>query len=435
VASDDSADAAFPDSMPYSISPTLDAVVEPPIPEIRAWVAGREPPPGMALIDAARAVPDRPPPGALTDHLAGRLAEPGMELYTEILGMPALRAAFAESLSRRYGGSIEPAQVGITAGGNQAFAVAMMGLAGPGDEVLLPLPYYWNHKMWLDMLGVRSVHLPFRPDRGAVPDPADAAARITSRTRAIVLVTPNNPTGAVYPPETLAAFAALARAHRVALVLDETYKDFLPPPPDESGREAGGGPLPPSAPHALLAAPDWPDTVVQIHSFSKVFGLTGYRVGAVVAGGPLMRQIGKAMDCVAICAPRVGQEAALYGLRHLDSWVAGNRAALAARLVGLRSLFAAARTPYEIVSAGAFFAYVRHPFAGRSAVDVARSLAQERFVLCLPGSAFGPEQESFLRIAVSNLDMPSIAELAARLAASGRNANRGGDVAGLLAEA
>src|SRR5689334_20944275 len=320
--------------MPYPINPTLDAVTEPPIPEIRAWIAGREPVPGLALIDAARAVPDRPPPGALTDHLAVRLAEPDMALYTEILGMPALRTAFAESLSRRYGGSVEPAQVGITAGGNQAFAVAMMGLAGPGDEVLLPLPYYWNHKMWLDMLGVRSVYLPFRPDRAAVPDPADAAARITPRTRAIVLVTPNNPTGAVYPPETLAAFAALARAHGIALVVDETYKDFLPLA-DGAGVPDG---LP--APHALLAAPDWPDAVVQIHSFSKVFGLTGYRVGAVVAGERLMREIGKAMDCVAICAPRVGQEAALYGLRHLDSWVTGNRAALAARLAALRKAFA-----------------------------------------------------------------------------------------------
>jgi hypothetical protein len=418
--------------MPYPINPTLDAVVEPPIPEIRAWVAGREPPPGMALIDAARAVPEGPPPGALTDHLAARLAEPGMALYTEILGMPTLRAAFAEWLSRRYGGIIEPAQVGITAGGNQAFAVAMMGLAGPGDEVLLPLPYYWNHKMWLDMLGVRSVYLPFRPDRAAMPDPADAAARITPRTRAIVLVTPNNPTGAVCPPETLASFAALARAHGIALVLDETYKDFLPLPPDGAGR-ASGGRAPPPAPHALLAAPDWPDTVVQIHSFSKVFGLTGYRVGAVVAGERLMRQVGKAMDCVAICAPRVGQEAALYGLRHLDSWVAGNRAALAGRLAALRSAFAAAGTPYEIVSAGAFFAYVRHPFAGTAAADVARRLAEEHFVLCIPGSAFGPEQEPFLRIAVSNLDMPSIAELAARLAASGRDTERCGGAARLRA--
>ncbi|HEY0525303.1 MAG TPA: aminotransferase, partial [Stellaceae bacterium] len=395
-------------------------VIEPPIPEIRAWVAGREPPPGLALIDAARAVPDRPPPGALTDHLAVRFAEPDMALYTEILGMPALRAAFAESLSRRYGGSVEPSQVGITAGGNQAFAVAMMGLAGPGDEVLLPLPYYWNHKMWLDMLGVRSIYLPFRPDRAAVPDPADAAARITPRTRAIVLVTPNNPTGAVYSPETLASFAALARAHGLALVLDETYKDFLPLPPAD-GADAGSAP---PAPHALLAAPDWPDTVVQIHSFSKVFGLTGYRVGAVVAGERLMRQVGKAMDCVAICAPRVGQEAALYGLRHLDSWAAGNRAALAGRIGALRSAFAAAGTPYEIVSAGAFFAYVRHPFAGIAAAEVARRLAQEHFVLCIPGSAFGPEQEAFLRIAVSNLDMPSIAELAVRLAASSRESER-----------
>ena len=92
-----------------------------------------------------------------------------------------------------------------TAGCNQGFCLATLALAQVGDEIILPLPYYFNHQMWFDMQGIRAVHLPFRPERGGVPDPEDAARLITERTRAIVLVTPNNPTGAVYQPEIIAA--------------------------------------------------------------------------------------------------------------------------------------------------------------------------------------------------------------------------------------
>src|SRR3546814_17530242 len=113
--------------------------------------------------------------------------------------------------------------------------------------------------MWLEMVGITPVHLPFRPDRGGVPDPADAAARIGPKTRAIVLVTPNNPTGAVYPPEVIAEFHALARTHGIALVLDETYRDFLP----EDG-----------ATHDLFRANDWRSTLVHLSSFSQVFAPT-----------------------------------------------------------------------------------------------------------------------------------------------------------------
>src|SRR5262249_61677487 len=100
------------------------------------------------------------------------------------------------------------------AGGTQGFCLASLALAKAGDEITLPLPYYFNHQMWLDMQGIHAVHLPFRPERGGVPDPDDAAMRITERTRAIVLVTPNNPTGAAYPPDTSAALHARAPAHR-----------------------------------------------------------------------------------------------------------------------------------------------------------------------------------------------------------------------------
>ena len=348
-------------------------------------------------------MPAYPPAEALTEHLAQAVRRPETARYTPILGRDDLRAALAAALADAYGGRVTRDRVAITAGCNQAFCLALMALAGPGDAVILAAPSYFNYQMWLEMMGVSPVYLPFRPERGGVPDPADAELRITPRTRAIVLVTPNNPTGAIYPPETLHAFHALARAHGLALVLDETYRDFLP----------GDAP-----PHGLFARPDWDETLVHLYSFSKVYSLTGYRVGALVGAPGLLAEVAKAADCVAICAPAIAQEAALFGLRNLAAFRAGKRRLVLERVARFRALFERDDLAYDLVSAGAFFAYVRHPFAGTPAAAVARRLALEENLLCLPGSAFGPDQESYVRFALANIDADATTALGDRLVAS-----------------
>src|SRR5262249_11266640 len=195
--------------------------------------------------------------------------------------------------------------------------------------------------------------------------------------RAIVLVTPNNPTGAIYPPEVIEEFFHLARRHAIALVLDETYRDFL---------------LQDGAPHGLFALPGWRDTLVQLYSFSKVYCLTGYRVGSIIAGPAISAEIAKVMDTIQICAPRLGQLAALYGIEHLKPWRLGNTTLMRERLEALRRSLARNDLGYRVVSTGAYFAYIAHPFAGRPAMQVARRLADEQNVLALPGSMFGPGQ-------------------------------------------
>ena len=388
--------------MPH-VNPLLAAVAVPPIAEAASWIKGRTFPPDRPLIDLCQAVPGYPPPDSLTQHLAARIGEPAMARYTDILGLPALRQALADEAGAFYGAAIAPEQVAITAGCNQAYCLALMALAGPGDEVILPLPYYFNHQMWLDMLGIRARHLAFRPDRGGVPEPGEAAALIGPRTRAIVLVTPNNPTGAIYPASVIADFHRLAREHGLALVLDETYRDFLPAP---------------GAPHRLFEEPGWAETLVHLYSFSKVFSLTGYRVGAAICGAGLAAEIAKAMDCVSICAPRLGQEAALYGIGALAAWREEKRLLMRERLSALRQAMRRNDTGYELVSAGAYFAYMRHPFAGESATAVAQRLAAEQNLLVLPGSMFGPEQEGFVRCAFANVEAALMPEIARRLAAS-----------------
>lgn len=386
--------------MSYRLNPDVRAVSPPPIADVQAWVRGRSFPREQPLLDVAQAVPSYPPATALTTHLAARVHEPATALYTDILGLPALREALAVHMSNEYGGSIAPEEVAITAGCNQAFCVAASALAGPGDEVILPLPYYFNHQMWLQAQGIRAVPVPFKETRGGIPDPREAAARITTRTRALVLVTPNNPTGAEYPAETVDAFYRLARTHDLALIIDETYKDF---------RSA------PGAPHPLFQHEDWRESLVQLYSFSKAYGLTGYRVGAIVAHRTLLSEAAKILDCVAICPPHVGQLAALYGLEHLEQWRATQCERMRERLRLFVDGFRRARLRYELVSAGGYFAYVRHPFAGRPAVEVARHLAEQAGILCLPGSMFGPGQDPFLRFAFANLEAERIPDLLGRL--------------------
>ncbi len=115
-------------------------------------------------------------------------------------------------------------RVAVTAACNQAFCLATMALTEPGDEVLLPLPWYFNHDMWLRSQGAAPVYLEPGPDMA--PDYAAAEAAITAATPAIILVTPNNPTGAVYPPALIDSFFELARDRGLALVIDETYREF-----------------------------------------------------------------------------------------------------------------------------------------------------------------------------------------------------------------
>lgn len=382
-------------------NPLVRAVATPPVAAAQAWIRGRTFPPGKPLIDLAQAVPSYPPAAELTGHVAAVASASETSLYSAILGLPELRLAFAEHLAEDYGARVAAENVAITSGCNQAFCVAVSALAGPGDEVLLSVPYYFNHLMWLQMQGIATVCLPFdaeRPNR--VPIEAVEQA-ITPRTRAAVLVNPCNPTGAEFPAGDVEALHGLLSARDITLVIDETYKDF---------RAA------PEPPHGLMreGAHTRPG-LVQLFSFSKAYSMTGYRVGAIACGAELLAEIEKILDCVAICPPRISQEAARYALGHLDEWRAGKAALMAERVAAIREQFARSNLGYRLISSGAYFAYVRHPFRECAAFEVARTLAERENILCLPGSFFGPGQEDFLRLAFANVASERFGELIDRL--------------------
>lgn len=382
-----------------SRSTRLSGVAVPPIAQAGRWAAlydGRHGP----LVDCSQAVPNRPPPHELAERLARAAGEATAARYGDILGDAPLRAAYAAHVSDRYGTPIGADRVAITSGCNQAFFAAMVALAGAGDAVILPTPWYFNHQMTLDMLGIEARPLPLDPAGGFLPD-ADALERLVDqRTRAVVLVSPNNPTGAVYPEALLSEILALCARRGVALVLDETYRDFL-------ANEA--------RPHTLFGMPQAEDHLVALYSFSKTYAIPGHRVGALIAGPALMADIEKVVDCIQICAPRPAQAALPWAIETLGDVRRANAGEIAARAEAFRTAFAAL-PGWRIRQIGAYFAYVEHPFGQTPSVDVAAHLARIFGLVTLPGTFFGPGQERFLRIAFANVEEPTIAEIARRLA-------------------
>lgn len=377
----------------------------PPVMEARRWIEGVHFPADRPLINVSQAAPVDPPPDALRQAMAdAALTKDDAHLYGPVLGMAALRAGLSEQINGHYKAHTTAANVAITSGCNQAFAATIATLCEEGDEVILPTPWYFNHKMWLDMSGVVSTPLPVGDNM--LPEIAAAKALITDRTRAIALVTPNNPSGVEYPAELVLSFFELAKTHGIALIVDETYRDF-------DSRDG--------APHALFQQDGWDDTFIHLYSFSKAYRLTGHRVGALVTSSTRLAEAEKFLDTVAICPGQIGQYAALWGLENLTDWVARERDEILTRRKAIAEGFSVlSEKGWKLMGLGAYFAYMRHPFDMPSS-ELAPRLVQDAGILCLPGTMFWPEDadegRQQLRIAFANLDASGISDLYTRLSA------------------
>ncbi len=374
-----------------------------PIVESRRWVQDVSFPQYRPLLNLSQAAPADPPPLGLRQALAeAALHQDDAHLYGAVLGRTDLRQALADQMSQHYDAQILPDQIGITSGCNQAFAATIAALCSEGDEVIIPAPWYFNHKMWLDLSG--TIARPLQVGADMLPDLDAAKALITPRTRAIVLVTPNNPTGVEYPDALLRAYFDLARAHELHLIVDETYRDF----DSRSG-----------SPHALFQDPDWAQTLVHLYSFSKAYRLTGHRVGAIATAPELLFEMEKFLDTVTICPSQLGQIGASWGIHNLQNWLAGERQEILDRKKAIIDRFPILESKgWRLLGCGAYFAYVEHPFA-QPAEEIAKQLVTEASVLMLPGTMFMPKRsksaERQFRIAFANVDAEGLTELFSRL--------------------
>ncbi len=381
------------------------ATFAPPVMEARRWLEGVEFPEDRPLINVSQAAPVDPPPLELRKAMAEfAISENSAHLYGPVLGNTDLRTELARQIGAHYQSHVDTEQVAITSGCNQAFSAVIAAITDQGDEVILPTPWYFNHKMWLDMAGVRAVDLPTGDD--LLPDVARARDLITKKTRAIALVTPNNPGGVEYPSELVGAYYDLAREVGIKLLVDETYRDF----DSRSG-----------APHELFRQPDWQDTFVHLYSFSKAFRLTGHRVGAIAASPQLLAEIEKFLDTIAICPGQIGQFAALWGMQNLSQWLASERDEILDRRAAIaEEMPRLTAKGWRLLGLGAYFAYLEHPFDIPSD-ELAQKLVAEAGVLLLPGTMFTPTEDAAgqrqVRIAFANIDRVGIERLFDRLQA------------------
>ncbi|KAK0495054.1 PLP-dependent transferase [Armillaria luteobubalina] len=377
-----------------------------PIPQGAQWASMYNPTPTRPLLNLSQGVPGTAPEQILQDAIMASSASDAWG-YCIAEGECVLREGVAGEMRRIYReGSVDAdvnaEDVAITAGCNMAFVAAVMALADNGDEVILPIPWYFNHQMTLTLLGITPVLLQTSAEDGFFPSVAKCKSLINSRTKAIALVTPNNPTGAFYPPSLLLDFFALAKEHNIALIIDETYRDFITSGP----------------PHALFSSStDWRTTLIHLCSFSKSYRIPGYRLGALVAAPSLLKEINKVLDCLQICAPHAPQLALGPLLPELRNSIREMAEQLEKRHALFRKELPSA-WKVGAAAAGGYYAFVRHPFVNVGAGVVAKRLAVELGVVGLPEGFFkdgDANDGKWIRFSVANVDDEKIVAACKRL--------------------
>ena len=375
----------------------------PPVLEVKNWLSNPDLQPSKPLLDVSQAAPTEPPPEKMLEFMANKiLCDNAVNTYGPVLGLDELRGSLASKWSRQYQGKVSKKNVAVTSGCNQAFCASISSFTSENDEVIIPTPWYFNHHMWLQMAGVKSI--PLDTDANMNPIIEKAEALITDRTRAIVLVSPNNPSGAIYSNQLLQKFFDLCKSNQIRLIIDETYKDFHPNA---------------SQPHTLLENNNWDQVLTILYSFSKTYRMTGHRIGALLTSKENLIEIEKALDTFTVCPPQLGQYAANWGLNNLEAWAAERRTEILQRAKHFSEKFQPlSAAGWSLRGCGAYFAFVEHPFEDESNI-LAPLILRDQGILLMPGTMFYPKHNPLgsrsFRIAFANIDKNKISTLLERL--------------------
>lgn len=339
------------------------------------------------------------PPQQAIDAIQGVTDDPRTHQYGAVEGTSALRAALADKLRAENGIPIDPAnRVVVTAGGNMAFFNAVLAVADVNDEVILQAPYYFNHEMAIGMSGCKAVLVP-TDDQYQLRVAAIAAA-ITPRTKAVVTVSPNNPTGAVYPEKALREVNELCRARGIYHVHDEAYEYFT----YGGVKPFSPGAIPGSAPHTI-----------SLYSYSKAYGFAGWRIGYMVIPAHLEEAVRKIQDTNLISPTMIAQTAALGALKAGAGYCRDKVRGMAEVREVARKAFAEIATFCAApLTDGAFYFFLRidSPLAPLALVE---RLVKEHQVAAIPGTAFGIAKGCSLRVAFGALETKTAAEGIGRL--------------------
>ncbi|MGD9395476.1 MAG: pyridoxal phosphate-dependent aminotransferase [Candidatus Thorarchaeota archaeon] len=369
------------------------------------------PPPIVKLAEAAKrfikspgflnlgqGIPGHIPPDDALATLKDRIAHPATHVYTPDEGLVELREELALYLRQKSGIDANPQdEIIITAGANNAFLGAVLTLVEPKQNVIMPSPYYFNSVMTVNLLGGEVKEVPV--DSSFQPRVEDVEAAIDKDTRAIFMISPNNPTGAVYEQRTLDGIVDLCIQNDIMLISDETYSRMVF---DDAKH------------YSPRSRRDAENHVVTLGSFSKDFGMSGWRVGFTIGPSEFIKEFLKVQDSVTICAPTAGQMLALEvmkkGLDTVDKEIQ--------RLSRLRDLAYLRMREIdaleEIYTKGTFYLFPRVKGCTDSR-KLVTDILQSTGTLILPGSIFGEAGEGHVRLSIGPLTPEAVDEAFDRL--------------------
>jgi aminotransferase len=347
---------------------------------------------GHHVISLGQALPFFPPPPSALRAAEGALQGRDVHFYSTDPGRPQLRSLLAERLAE-YNISCGFDDLVITAGANHAFATVLMTLVNPGDEVILPAPYFTNHQMQVQASGAVAVEARLADQRTYCLTWDDIAPALTARTRAVVLCNPSNPTGAPVTAEHGTRIVRELARRGILVISDETYMQFVYDGAHWSAASAAG----------------WRDNVVVIGTFSKSFAMMGWRVGFMLADRSVCEQATKIQDAMIICAPTISQMAVENAVR--DDWSYATQ--FHAEFVRRRQLVAERIATIPTLSwsptGGGFFAFARAE-GWTDSTALANRLLDEAHVVTIPGAAFGASGEGCLRLSFGSVSGEDLVE-------------------------
>ncbi len=351
------------------------------------------------FIDLGQGLPGHVPPMSVIKALTERISHPLTHRYTSDQGHLELREELALYLRQYSGVDVDPQkEITITAGGNQAFAGTVLTLIEAGDNVVMPSPYYFNSVMAIKLAGGTVTEVPVGPD--FIPNPLDIEAAINDHTKAILLVSPNNPTGAVYDSHVVDKIVDICLEKDIFLISDEAYSRLVF---DDSQH------------YSPRRRKDACENIITIGSFSKDFGISGWRVGYVLGQSEFMEEFLKVQDTISICAPTASQLIALEALKSDMNWVEEEirRLSLLREFAYLRAKEIDALEVTE--TKGTFYLFPKVVGCTDSR-EMVLDLLQSTEVLVLPGSVFGDAGEGYIRISIGPLTADAVDEAFNRLA-------------------
>jgi len=339
-----------------------------------------------------------PPPQA-QQYLQQFFADPQNHKYKLVQGIPELLEAIEKKLADENGIRVGPNQrIVVTAGANMGFVNAILALTDPGDEIILNLPYYFNHEMAIVMADCKAVCVPTDENYQLQPDAIEKA--ITRRTRAVVTISPNNPTGAVYSQEALRRVNDLCRRHGIYHISDEAYEYFT----YDEAKHFSPGSIADSSQHTI-----------SLFSLSKAYGFASWRIGWMVVPERLFEPLRKIQDTILICPPVISQWAAVGAMHAGRAYCEDKlRETREIRRLMLESLCQIGDLVTIPRADGAFYLLARI-HTQRDPMELTQRLIEEYKVAVIPGTTFGIQDQCLLRIAYGALQKDTAAEGITRL--------------------